>query len=677
MANLGNFSLMLALALAIFGTIAALLAATMAKERLRLTAVRAFSVSCGLVLLAVICLGWLLQKDIFSIVYVHGHSNLHLPQIYKLTAVWAGSSGSLLWWTLILCVYATVFLVMTRKLPRLMTSWAMFFVGLNLVFFMLINNVVSNPFNTWSQMGPDGIASAFMPQDGRGLNPQLQHWAMIIHPPLLYTGYIGFLFPFSLALGALITRMEGREWIPLVRRWTLSAWLILGVGIVLGGAWAYMELGWGGYWAWDPVENASFMPWLIATAFIHSIMAQERRGMFKLWNILLLMATYLMCLFGTFITRSGLISSVHAFAESDIGYWFGGFIVVLFFICVVVLILRRNQFADDNSYTSFRSREVSLLFNNILFISICFTMLLATIYPMVTEYLEGTKRELRHGFYNTVELPIFMMLLVLMGIGPVLTWKRTSGRLLRERFLWPTVIMVVVVASCLTLGMVHEDIRLYPSLAAGALSFLACTIVHEFVEVTMRRSKRAGENLFAALVSLVRLNKRRYGGYIVHLGILIMAIGITGGAFNQQAKEELGMGETMTVAGYDFQVENIGFRTTDNYEAMFARVNMMRDGKVVQRFDPDLRFYKASQSQASEVAINSTLSRDFYIVLAGPGEGSSQEHPIAVFHIYVNPLVVWVWIGTLILIFGTAIAMTPDAVRQRAKSSVPESMEAV
>jgi len=667
MANLGNYVLMLALGLTIFGTIASLISALTARERLRVAAVRSLAGAGVLVLVAVACLAYLLQTDNFTIAYVQRHSNATLPRIFKLTAVWGGSEGSLLWWSLILSVYTWFFLYLTRKAPRLMTSWALVFIGVTMAFFLVINNVVTNPFAVWAQdMGPQGMVP-ITPPDGSGLNPQLQHWAMIIHPPLLYTGYIGFLFPFALTLGALITRMEGREWLGMIRRWTMTAWLILGVGIVLGGAWAYMELGWGGYWAWDPVENASFMPWLLATAFIHSIMAQERRGMFKMWNVFLLLSTFLMCLFGTGITRSGLISSVHAFAESTIGYYFFAFIIFLMACCVIVVILRWDQTKDDNTFVSVKSREVALLFNNVLFVAICLTMLIATIFPMLQEAIYGVKRELRHCFYNTVEIPIFLGLMLLMAVGPILTWKRTSDRLLRERFVWPTVAALLVLGLCLT----YLETSLYAEISFCVLAFLFVTIVQEFLETILRRTRRAGENPFTALVSVVRLNKRRYGGYIVHLAVFLIAVGLTGAAFNEQGKEELGLGETMTVAGFNFQVADIGIRRENNFQSLHATINLMGADGVARVFKPEQRFYYASQSQASEVAIDVTPQRDYYVVLAGMGEGSTAEHPVAVFHVYVNPLVVWIWAGTLLMIFGSAIAMMPEGVRVAAAATVP------
>lgn len=667
MASLGNFSLIFALALALFGTLASFLAGMLARERFRIAAMRAFLLSGLGVLLAIVCLGVLLQRDDFSNVYVYGHSNLALPAVFKLTAIWAGSAGSLLWWTLILMVYASFFIALTRKAPRLMTSWALFFVGLNLVFFLAINNLLANPFASWTEVLA-GTESLFSPPDGRGLNPQLQHWAMIIHPPMLYTGYIGFLFPFALAMGALITRMEGREWLPMVRRWTMVAWLILGVGIVLGGGWAYMELGWGGYWAWDPVENASFMPWLLASAFLHSIMAQERRGMFKLWNIMLLVGTYVMCMFGTFITRSGLISSVHAFAESGIGNYFIVFIGVLIVVSMSVLFLRRDRFVDDNHYHSFVSREVGLLFNNVLFCAICGTILLGVLFPMMHEYLYDTKRELRHGYYNLVELPLFLGLILLMAIGPILSWKNTSSRLLRQRFTWPSLIMVVVGIAAFIWS--PQGSSLYPTISAAVLCFLLTTILQEFWFSVGGRIKRANENPLSALLSVIRLNKRRYGGYIVHTGVLLMALGFTGAAFNKQGKKDLGMGESMSVAGFSFIVQEIGVEKTDNFESMYAIMNLMRNGKVLDSFRPEQRFYFASESQASEVSIASSLARDFYVVLAGPGVAYTSEHPIATFHIYVNPLVAWVWIGTFLLILGTAVALLPDTVPVRASATV-------
>lgn len=666
MSTLGNFSLIFALALATFGTVAAFLAAFFARERFRIAALRAFTLSAGATLLAVVSLAVMLQRDEFTNVYIYSHSNRALDDIFKLTALWAGSQGSLLWWTLILVVYGAIFLLLTRRQPRLMTSWAMFFIGLNMIFFLIINNVVANPFANWEQITASG-AIPFTPNDGRGLNPQLQHWAMIIHPPLLYTGYIGFLFPFALTLGALITRMEGREWLPTVRRWALAAWLILGVGIVLGGGWAYMELGWGGYWAWDPVENASFMPWLLATAFLHSLMAQERRGMFKLWNVALLIGSYLMSLFGTFITRSGLISSVHAFAESSIGNYFIVFIGILSVVSIAVLIWRRDQLSDDNAYISIASREVGLLFNNVLFVCITLLILMGVLFPMIHEYLYDTKRELRHGYYNLVVLPFFIGMILLMAIGPVLTWKRTSNRLLRERFLWPALAMLPV-AGITAYFSRQAGASWYPTFTYPVLTFLVLTVIGEFWVAVRGRAKRASQGMFTALIDVVAMNKRRYGGYIVHLAVVLIALGISGAAFNHQGKEDLGIGESMEVSGYNFMIENIAVSRNDNFQSMMATVNLMKDGKVIDVFHPEQRFYFASESQASEVGIGTTLMRDYYIVLASPAENYTEEHPICTFHIYVNPLVLWVWIGTVLMVIGTAIAMVPDRVTSRAEA---------
>jgi len=681
MEHLGSFSLILALALAIFGTISAFLAAIYARERFRLVAVRSYVGVAVLVLIAVVSLGYLLMNDKFSLVYIYNHSNVALPWYYKITAVWAGSQGSLMWWTLITVAYTCIFLFFTRKAPKLMMSWALVFVGMSLIFFLLINNLVAPPFNFWGQSvgGVDPVA--FVPRDGRGLNPQLQHWGMIIHPPMLYTGYIGFLYPFALAMGALITRMEGREWIRLIRNWTLAAWGILGAGIVLGGAWAYMELGWGGYWAWDPVENASFMPWLLATGFVHSVMAQEKRGMFKLWNVLLITSTFLMCLVGTGITRSGMISSVHAFAESDIGWYFLGYIIANSLLAGWIIFARRDQLRDDNRYQSETSREVGLLFNNVLFVVICITMFLATIYPMITEAY-GDKRELRHGFYNTVEIPIFLALMALMAVGPILTWKRTSPKLIRERFLIPSIIgLLVTIGALFLFGVIRTSPlafmseMLYPAISVGVLTFLGITIFQEFWVVVGRRSKRAGEFWPTAFISVVRMNKRRYGGFLAHFGILLVAIGLTGAAFNKQDKKDLGIGEVMEVGGYTFMVQDMGFNRTDNFSAMHAEVTLLKDGKKLKTFHPEQRVYLASEMTASEVAISETIMRDFYVVLAGSATESTKEHLIGTFHIYVNPLVVWVWIGSFITTFAIGLCMLPDKVPVRATSSVTAGNE--
>lgn len=666
MATMGNYALMLALGFSVFGSLASALAAIYARERYRVAAVRAFLVTGACVAVAVVVLAYLIQTDQFTYAYVYRFSNRTLPSIFKYTAVWGGHEGSLLWWTLILCVYTSLVIWRTKRDSKWMMSWAYVFIGITLVFFLIINNMVANPFDLWAQVSPDGDIIPFTPKDGTGLNPQLHHWAMIIHPPLLYTGYIGFLFPYAIALGALITRMEGREWIALVRRWTLWAWMILTAGIVLGGAWAYMELGWGGYWAWDPVENASFMPWLLGTAFLHSVMAQETRGMFKVWSILLIAGTYLMCIFGTFITRSGLISSVHAFAESDIGRYFIVYLVINAILALGIVIYSRRQLRDDNTYVSVKSREVALIFNNVLFLTICLVMLLATMYPMITEWVYGTKQELRHGFYNTVELPIFIGLMAMMAIGPILTWKRTSNQSIKRRFPVPLIALVVVA----TIGFIFNDTSHMATVSFAVLAFLFVTIVQEFYEAGKRRKQRSGENWIVAWWSLMRMNRRRYGGYVVHFGVLLVAIGLTGSAFKAEDKADLSVGQTMEVGGYAFQVESIGQRSEDDYYALTAKVNLIENGKVISRFSPEQRVYRASDMNASEVSIDVTMQRDYYVVLAGTGEGHTAEHPVGVFHIYVNPLVIWLWIGTAIMIIGTLFCMYAPPLTVRVRQSV-------
>ncbi|MCB1051770.1 MAG: heme lyase CcmF/NrfE family subunit [Acidobacteria bacterium] len=664
MGSLGNLALMGGFAFSIFGTLAALVSAIRVSETLRVAAKRAFYATCVCVLIAVICLAGLLVTDQYRYTYVYSYSNLHLPLKFKLTAVWAGHQGSLLWWSLILSAWTSVFLFATRKLSRLLLSWSYVFIGLALIFFLSINNFNANPFEVWSQVVPEVGLQPLFPADGRGLNPQLQHWAMIIHPPLLYAGYIGFLFPFAIALAALIVRLEGREWIRITRLWTLTTWLILSVGIVLGGAWAYMELGWGGYWAWDPVENASFMPWLLGTAFLHSVMGQETRGMFKLWNVVLIVGTYLMCIFGTFITRSGLISSVHAFAESEIWIYFLVYLLVNLFLGALVTVWRLDQLRDDNNLNNVTSREGSLLFNNILFFSICGTMLAATMYPILTEWLFGKKIELRHGFYNIVELPIFMLLLVLMAFGPILLWKKSADRQILKKIRWGLVAGVIAFLA----GIPILSQSRFAYFSFPVLSFLITVLIQDFATAIWQRSKRAKENLLSAFLSLVRMNQRRYGGYVVHFGVFLIALGITGTAFNQETKQDVALGESAIVGPFAFQVADVKQEETNNYSALLATINLLKDGKKISELHPEQRFYKASRSQASEVAIETHFNRDFYVVLAGLSDQHTAEHPTVVLHIYVNPLVIWVWIGTVIFVCGTLLSMfghrLPERVRQ-------------
>lgn len=650
---LGNLALMGALAFAAFACLCAMLAALRSLEPFRKAAARSL-IACFLcVLTAVACLATLLVTSEFHFAYVFQYSNLTLPTLFKLTAVWGGHQGSLLWWTLILATYSAIFLRTTRKLPNLLLAWSYFFIALALFFFLLINNYEANPFEVWNQVVPEKGLQPFFPEDGRGLNPQLHHWAMILHPPLLYAGYVGFLFPFALTFSALLIRLEGRAWIPLVRTWTLLAWLILSVGIVLGGAWAYMELGWGGYWAWDPVENASFMPWLLATAFLHSVMAQETRGLFKLWNVCLIALSYLLCMFGTFITRSGLISSVHAFAESDIWVYYLVYILLHLLLALIIIWLRRDQLRDDQTVRHATSREASLLFNNILFVSISGSMLLATLYPILNEWIYEHKRELRHGFYNQVELPIFLVLLLLMAVGPILSWKKAAAGSTWRKFRPGIIGAALAALACLPIWPTSR----FAFFSFPVLTFLLLTLAADQWSAVGERARRSGTSWPASFLALLRRNPRRHGGAVVHLGVFLVALGITGSAFNLETKADLAVGETIRLGSTTFQVAKVEEVAREDYVALKADVHLLHPGGATRVIHPEQRFYKASQSQASEVAILSSALRDTYVVLAGMGEGSSAEHPVVALHLYINPLTLWVWVGSAVLVLGTLLAM--------------------
>lgn len=665
MAHLGNFALMVALAFSIFGTAVSFLSAINRRASWLDAGVRAFIVATLGVLVATISLAHALLTDQFQLTYVQNYSNVTLPTIFKLTALWAGQAGSLLFWSLTLCVYFCIALALLRGRRQNTRAWSYGLIGLAVVFSLLINNLVANPFAHWAEISPDGTPIPFQPSDGNGLNPQLQHWAMIIHPPLLYIGYIGFLFPFAFTLGALLTRTEARLWIPWVRRWTLAAWLILGVGIVLGAAWAYMELGWGGYWAWDPVENASLIPWLFGAAFLHTVIAQERRGLFKKWNVALIVATYLLCIFGTFITRSGIISSVHAFAESNIGRFYLTYLGLNLLFAVVVMILRRDQLIDDRPFDSPSSRESGMLYGSVLFLAIGTTTFLATLYPMFTELFLGAERELHAPFYNAVELPIFLGLIFLMAIGPMLTWRKTEARRLWYHLMIPA-IAAFVVGLIAWIGPVGTHLA-SASLAILAFGFTAwCQDVLGEIH-TMARS--SGHNPLLATSLFMRRKPQRFGAMLAHLGVLAMGLGVTGGAFNQEGNGSLGVGEVIEVSGVTFQVASIDEVRTENYHALTSTVNVLRSGNVIRSFHPEHRHYPASQSNASEAGIGSTLFRDFYAVLSGIGEEYTREHPIGVFHFYINPLVIWIWIGSGLVAMGTALCMIRRSSSQRTRST--------
>jgi cytochrome c-type biogenesis protein CcmF len=648
----GSFALLLAFACAVYAVGAGIAAIRTRNPFLLKSARHAGLAVCVLVTLGCASLWYLFLTDNFSVSYVVAHSNRDLPTFYKVAALWSGQEGSLLFWSWLLSIY-TFFVVLTNrgKHPELMP-----YVGVGLafvqVFFLILNVFVVSPFSVLAVPASGGTMQMIVQADGRGLNPLLQYIEMVIHPPMLYSGYTGFAIPFAFALAALLGRYPGEKWIHLTRRWTMIAWCFQSVGILLGAHWAYAVLGWGGYWAWDPVENASLMPWLTGTAFLHSVMMQEKRGMLKVWNIWLVFTTFLLCILGTFLTRSGVVSSVHAFAQSSIGSWFLGFILLTLSVCLWAYLKNRDYLRSDNQLDSMVSRESSFLFNNLILLAACFAVLWGTVFPVISEAVQGSKISVGPPFFNKVNIPIGLFLLFLTGVGPLLAWRRTSLDSLKRNFGWPLVAGLVVGAMAWPLGF-----RNFYALVCLVLSvFVFLTIVGEFLRGALVIRSRAGVNLLSAVAQLTMRNTRRYGGYVVHFGMVLIFIGISGAAFNQDKQMEMGPGSSMEIGAYRLNLQTFTENREKNYAAERATIEVFLRGKPLMTLYPERRFFASNEMTGTMVAIYSTLKEDLYVVYAGRSPESNQP----VIHAYLNPLVKWIWLGGVIVVLGTGLALLPN-----------------
>ncbi|HEX4577527.1 MAG TPA: heme lyase CcmF/NrfE family subunit [Edaphobacter sp.] len=674
MPEFGSFTLLLALALSaytlVMGGVALWRSRGLAAgvdrqaDRLGETARRAGISSFLALSCAAFALVWASFTNDYSVSYILHHTNKDLSTAYKFSALWSGQEGSLLLWAWLLSAYGFV-LRMRHRVDVRLTAFASTILAGVQVFFLMLLNFAAPPFAI--QPGP--VAA-----DGFGLNPLLQYPEMVIHPPMLYLGYVGFSVPFAFALGALMMRYPGEKWIHITRRWTMVTWLFLTCGIFLGAHWAYSVLGWGGYWGWDPVENASLMPWLTGTAFLHSVMMQEKRGMMKSWNVWLIFSTFMLTILGTLLTRSGIVSSVHAFAQSNIGNWFYGFILIVFAVCLFTFFKQRDHLKSENRLESLVSRESSFLFNNLILLAACFTVLWGTLFPILSEYVQGTKVTMGAPFYNRVNLPIGLFLLFLTGIGPLLAWRSTSLRSIRRNFILPGIAMGVALVVLLAVGVrpweAGDDWQstLFSlvtfTLAAGVITAISA----EFLRGASVVATQTGKNLFASTVLLVRRNTRRYGGYIVHFGIVVMFIGIAGGAFNQSHEQEMGAGDSMKLGPYTVVCKTYTQDSNKNYDTEYALLDVFKGGRKITQLAPERRFYQASQTPSTMVALHSTLASDLYVIY----EGRNPDTDKPIIKVFLNPLMNWIWIGVLIVVAGTFLALVPNLMRTPARVAVSE-----
>ena len=648
----GSFALVLALVCAVYAFVGGI-AAIVTRHPLLVKSTRQAGIAtCCLVFLATLSLEYLFFSDNFSNVYVVSHSNRDLSTFFKIAALWSGQEGSLLFWSFLLSIYVfSVLIAYRNKNGELMPYVGVVMAGVQ-IFFLTLNNFVESPFKALAAPGAGGVLSYVARADGNGLNPLLQYPEMVIHPPNLYSGYTGFTIPFAFALGALLARYPGEKWIHLTRRWTMIAWMFQSIGILLGAHWAYAVLGWGGYWGWDPVENASLLPWLTGTAFLHSVMMQEKRGMMKVWNVRLVFATFLMCILGTFLTRSGVVSSVHAFAQSNLGNWFVGFIAIVLLVCLGAYLKNRDYLKSENQLDSIVSRESSFLFNNLLFLVACVAILSGTLFPVFSEWFTGDRISVGAPFFNKVNIPIGLLILFLTGVGPLLAWRKTSTESLKRNFGLPLAIAIVAGALAFALGF-----RELYSLACLVLCvFVAATIVLEFYRGAKVIHARSGASFAACAIDLTMRNTRRYGGYIVHMGMVFVFIGLAGAAFNRDTQQDMRVGQTMQIGPYTLLLQGFDAKPEKNYTAQRMLVEVLRDNKPLMMLYPEKRRFQANEQNGTMVAIYSTLKEDLYVVYAG----ENPETQMPVIHAFLNPLVKWIWFGGVFVVFGTLVALLPN-----------------
>ncbi len=664
MNEIGEFALMIALATSLYGCVSYVMAARGNRIDLYLSAEKIPFILWFCVAIASAALWKALLTDDFSLQYVWAYSSRDLDTFYKISSFWGGQKGSLLFWTLLLATYSLVVHIQNRKRNAMVVPYAMVVLMSITTFFLVLLNFSTNPFEI--------IPVA--PEDGRGLNPLLQNYWMVIHPPTLYLGYVGFTVPFAFAMAALITRNLDDSWIRLTRKWTLISWFFLCMGNLFGAQWAYLELGWGGYWAWDPVENAAFMPLLVATAYLHSVMIQERKDMMKVWNMSLVLLTFVMTIFGTFITRSGLIQSVHTFDEATLGYYFLGFLGVIIVICTTLIITRLPLLRSKNELDSFLSRESSFLFNNLVLLGIGFATFWGTIFPIISEAVRGVKITVGPPFYNQVNVPIGMVLLALIGIGPIIAWRRASWSNLKKNFLKPLTVGLATAAILYPFLPLTNRSEVYSYLTFVLCAFVMTTILIEFFKGARARMDLHHESVAESLGSLVWRSKSRYGGYIVHIGVVLIFAGIAGSqSYSEHVEKRFKIGDSVEVKGFKLTYERLGFiEENASKTRAIAQIGVYKDGKRVWTGQPEKEFYKGQNQPVSEVDVRSTWREDVYLILADFAEDES-----ATIKVYVNPMVRWIWFGGWVIAFGTMVSVWPDRLELRRRLERMKVQEAV
>ncbi len=638
MADLGRAALVVSFGLAVYALVAGAIAAHQNRRRLATSARNALLACFGSTLVAAIVLATALVRHDFSFSYVAEHTNRTLSPVYSLSAFWGGQEGSLLLWLLVLTGYGALAVAINRRLLRDLVAWVVPVLGGIATFFSFVLVAVASPFDTQTA-----------PIDGAGLTPSLQNPYMVAHPPMLYLGYVGLSIPFAFAAGALLSGRPDERWIVATRRWTLAAWTFLGFGQLLGAHWAYVEVGWGGYYAWDPVENAALMPWLAATAFLHSVMVQERKGMLKVWNVVLVALAFELSVFGTFLTRSGVVNSIHSFAQSPIGGWFLAFVVISSVFSLVLILWRLPLLQARTKLESAISREATFLYNNLLLVALCLAVLWGVLFPILTELVKGESRTIGRPYYDFFLRAFGLPLLLLMGIGPLIAWRRTSLRALGRSLAWPIAAALVTGIALIAAGAGSSS----PGLIAYSFSaFVVAAIVVELVR---------GTRVTGSLWRLVARNRRRYGGYIVHFAIVLLAIGIAGSsAYGATREQALRPGQTMTIRGYSLTYRRIVH--PPNANATETRAVLDVTGRWNGTLSSGTNAYRNPPETSNEVGIHTSWLRaeDLYVITDDIRPGG-----LVYFKVLVKPLVNLIWIAGVVFLLGAAVALWPDAREQR------------
>ncbi|OQY81056.1 MAG: hypothetical protein B6D40_11695 [Anaerolineae bacterium UTCFX3] len=640
---------------------------------------RAMLLIFPLLTVAALTLISLLMRGDFNVQFVYEVTSRSMPTYLKITAWWGGQAGSLLFWSWLMSAFASLVTLRKWDRDREFLPWVIAVTSFTLAFFIMLNVFFENPFarlyqtldgNIAAHTFAPAAATPVVPQDGRGLNPLLRHPGMISHPPLLYLGFVSFVIPYAFAMAALITGRADDRWTRITRRWTLWAWLFLSFGLVIGGRWAYDVLGWGGYWGWDPVEISAFMPWLTGTAFLHSVMIQEKRGMLKQWNMILIILTYDLVIFGTFLTRSGVLSSVHAFAQSAIGPAFFAFIGVTFFTSIALLIHRWDDLRAEAEMKSMLSREALFLLNNLLFMSVLVVCFWGVIFPLISELATGQKVTVGPPFYERANAPIFAALMLLMGIAPLSAWGNSTLKTL-GRALWKPALAALVITAAIFAFYTRNVIAL---IGFFLVALVILVTLYEFWRGTRARQRAQGENFFTALARLTGRNRRRYGGYIIHISMMLMAVGILGiEIFQAETQGALQTGQALELQGYKMVYKDIAQWDDASTGVNHTRavVEIYKGNRAVAELYPRTDYFYEAQQNMTIPGLRSTMDDDVYVILVDWEPASAFG---ATFKLYVNPLVNWLWLGSLMFFFGIVIAAWPD--REPETASVRERRSA-